>query len=241
MANLPKTKHLYFFTELPHLTAAATECLISRSDAEIVRKTTNSGRRHIPNEYDLFHPLNQIHMLVTQIRARSSSTNEEDKYKKEGLTYKQKRATHTELNKRTKQLLEGLLTLDTDIFNDWQADGKFVSDSGHMPQPESIILLIELLTVLEQTTNDCSDKSKEDLYMTTGSQNKRLGIEAALPLLANTYKESTGKNLSKGTFANTSPAERFFESSLTLMGFDANNEFCRKQIRGINKGKHLPK
>jgi len=180
-------------------------------------------------------------MLVQQIRARSSSTNDEDKYKKEGLTYQQKRATHTELNTRTKQLLEGLLTLDTDVFNDWQADGKFVSDNGHMPQSESIILLIELLTVLEKTTNDCSYKSKEDLYMTTGSQNKRPGIEAVLPMLANTYKEATGKNLSKGTFANTSPAERFFESSLTLMGFDANNEFCRKQIRAINKGKNLPK
>jgi len=241
MAKLPKTKHLYFFTELPHLTAAATECLISRSDAETVRKATNSGRRHIPNEYDLFHPLNQIHMLVKQIRARSSFTGEEDKYKKEGLTYKQKRDTHTVLNIRTKQLLEGLLTLDADVFNDWQADGKFVSDNGHMPQSENIILLIEQLTVLEQTTKDCSKKGNEDLYMTTGSQNKRLGIDAALPLLANIYKEATGKTLSKGTFANTTPAERFFASSLTLMGFDANNEFCRKQIRAINKGKYLSK
>ena len=241
MAKLPKTKHLYFFTELPHLNAAATECLISRSDAEAVRTITNSGRDHIPNEYDLFHPLNQIYMLVEQIRARSSFTKKEDKYCKEGLTYKQKRDTHTELHERTKQLLEGLLTLDADVFNDWQADGKFVSDIGHMPQSKSISLLIDLLTALEQTTKDCSQKGNEELYMTTGSQNKRLGIDAALPLLTNIYKLATGKTLSKGTFANTTPAERFFESSLTLMGFDANNEFCRKQIRAINKGKYLPK
>ena len=180
-------------------------------------------------------------MLVLQIRARSSSTNEEDKYKKEGLTYKQKRDTHKELNKRTKLLLEGLVALDTDVVSDWQADGKFASDNNQKSQSKSIILLMDLLTVLEQTTKNCSKKSNRDLYMTTGSQNTKLGIDAALPLLANIYIEATGKTLSNGTFANSTPAERFFESSLALMGFDANNEFCRKKIRAINKGKSLSK
>jgi hypothetical protein len=241
MAKLPPTKHHYFFTELPHLTSVATKYLISQTDAEAVRTITNSGRRHIPNDYDLLHPLNHIHMLVLQIRARSSSTNEEDKYKKEGLTYKQKRDTHKELNKRTKLLLEGLVALDTDVVSDWQADGKFASDNNQKSQSKSIILLMDLLTILEQTTKDCSKKSNRDLYMTTSSQNTKLGIDAALPLLANIYIEATGKTLSNGTFANSTPAERFFESSLALMGFDANNEFCRKKIRAINKGKSLSK
>lgn len=177
-------------------------------------------------------------MLVKQIRQRSSSPNsEEDKYKKEGLTYKQKRDTHKELNIRTNQLLSDLLSVDTDVFNDWLTDGEFCSNNGHRPQSERLVQLIELLTVLENTTKNCSKKSNEELYMSTGCQNRRVGIDAALPLLANTYKEATGKSLSKGTFANASPAERFFESCLTLMGFDANNEFCRKQIRAINKDK----
>ncbi len=239
MAKIPQPKHRYFFTELPHISAVATECHISRNDAEMVRLTTNSGRTHIPKEYDLFLPLNQIHMLVKQIRQRSSFPNssEAGKYRKEGLTYTQKRATHEELNVRTKQLLSGLMSVDTDVFNDWRADGEFCSNNGHRPQSESLTQLIELLTVLENTTKNCSNKSNEELYMTTGSQNKRVGIDAVLPLLANTYKEATGKTLSKGTFANASPAERFFESCLVLMGFDANNEFCRKQIRAINKDK----
>lgn len=240
MAKIPQAKHHYFFTELPH--SVATECHISRSDAEMVRINTNGGRNHIPKEYDLFHPLNQIHMLVKKIRQRSSFPNSEaDKYKKEGLTYQQKRDTHKELNNRANQLLSDLLSVDTDVFNDWLADGKFCSNNGNRPQSQSLIQLIDLLSLLENTTKACSSKSNDELYLTTGSQNKRIGIDAALPWLAKTYREATGKNLSKGTEANASPAERFFESSLALMGFDANNEFCRKQIRAINMGKRAKK
>ncbi len=230
MAKIPQAKHHYFFTELPHISAVATESSISRHDAEIVRINTNKGRNHIAREYDLFHPLNQIHMLAKQIRQRSSFPyNESDKYIKEGLTYKQKRNTHKELNIRLNQLLSDLLAVDTDVYNDWVADGKFCNDHKNLVQ------LIELLSLLENTTKNCSNKSKAELYMTTGSEDKRVGIDAILPLLANTYKEATGKNPSKGTFNNASPAERFFESCLTLMGFHVNNEFCRKKIRAINK------
>lgn len=236
MAKIPKAKHHYFFTELPHISAVATESSISLHDAESVRINTNRGRNHIAKEYDLFHPLNQIHMLAKQIRRRSSyPNNEADKYMKEGLTYKQKRETHKEFNIRSNQLLSDLMAVDTDVYNDWLSDGIFGNDHEDRSPSQILVQLIELLTLLENTTKNCSKKNNKELFMTTGSQNKRVGIDAILPLLTKTYKEATGKNLSKGTFNNASPAERFFESCLTLMGFDVNNEFCRKEIRGINK------
>ena len=101
MAKIPQPKHRYFFTELPHILAVTTEFHISRNDAEMVRQTTNGGRAHIPNEFDLFHPLNQIHMLVKQIRVRSSRANEADKYLKEGFGATQKLSIHKDLNKIT--------------------------------------------------------------------------------------------------------------------------------------------
>ena len=241
MAKIPQPKHRYFFTELPHILAVTTEFHISRNDAEMVRQTTNGGRAHIPNEFDLFHPLNQIHMLVKQIRVRSSRANEADKYVKEGFGATQKLSIHKDLNKTTNHLLSNLLSVDTDIFNDWRADGNFGGCGEHPPQSECLIKLIELLTMLEHTTKNCSDKDQKELYQTTGSENMKLGIDAVVPRLAKLYEEATGKSLSKGTVVNASPAERFFESSLALMEFDANNEFCRKQIRAINKAKTTKK
>jgi hypothetical protein len=241
MKKIPQPNRRYYFTELPHISVVATECHISRADAETVRELTNGGRPHIPNEFDLFHPLNQIHMLVKQIRGRSSHANEADKYVKEGFGATQKLSIHKELNKTTNHLLSNLLSVDTDIFNDWRADGNFGGYGEQPPQSECLIKLIELLTMLEQTTKNCSAKDKKELYRTTGSENMKLGIDAVVPQLAKLYEEATGKSLSKGTDVNASPAERFFESSLALMEFDANNEFCRKQIRAINKAKTAKK
>ena len=234
MAKIPSPASPYFFTDLPHLSAVATESKISRNDAEKVRASTNCGRNHINSDFDLFHPLNQIHMLVRQIREQSSLPQPKAKHAKEGLSYSQKREIHSEFHARASRLLNGLLSLDTDIFHDWLADQKIAKDNASRPQAESISLLIDLLNSLTETTYSCAHKSDKELYMTTGSQKRKVGIDAAFPLLVQTYVNATGKQPAKGSETNPSPAERFLESSLNLMGFKANTEFCRELIRGVN-------
>lgn len=228
MAKIPEPRNPF---NLNRLSSIAGECAISRSDAKAIRNETNKHQKIIADSYDLFTPLNQCHALIVTIRNVSDYPSEKAKYKTEGLTISQKRATHKELSKRAASLLNLLTTLDIDVVNDLVLTSALTGSKDQTAAIQTIESMIQQVSQLETAATKCQQMPDQDYYPTTGSTKRDLGIDTATDFLLGTYHQSSNRIPSAGSEENTSPAERFLFASLKLMGFRVTKEVCRKLIK----------
>lgn len=228
MAKHPEPRNPF---NLNRSRSIAGECAISRSNAEAIRKEANKHQKIIADSYDLFTPLNQCHALIMTIRNKSDYPSEKAKYKTEGLTIPQKRATHKELSRRATSLLNLLTTLDIDVVNDLALTSSLTGSKDQTAAIETIDSIIQQVSQLETAAAKCQQMPDQDYYPTTGSTKRDLGIDTATNFLLNTYHQSSNRLPSTGSEENTSPAERFLFASLKLMGFRVTKEVCRKLIK----------